>query len=136
MAGSMNNSVQRATFPKCERMVSRLLVERLFGGGNSRSMVLFPLRVVYAKRVMEAGASPVQLLISVPKKHFKHAVDRNRVKRQIREAYRHHKHLLLEAIPEGQQLLIACVWLSDSHFDTAEIEQRLVLLMKRVAEKL
>jgi ribonuclease P protein component len=79
--------------------------------------------------------APVQLLISVPKKRFKHAVDRNRVKRQIREAYRLHKTILCDAVPADRQLLLAFIWLSDEHVASAEVENRVVRLMQRIAER-
>lgn len=126
----------RSLFPKQERMVSRLLIETLFGGGCSHSMAAFPLRVVYMTRERRDDEAPIQLLISVPKKHFKHAVDRNRVKRQIRESYRRHKELLTGSLPDTQQLLIACVWLSDRQESSLSIEQKLVSLMRRIGEKL
>jgi ribonuclease P protein component len=126
----------RSTFPKSERMVSRLLMESLFGGRNSHSVVNFPLRIVYTTRERQLQEAPIQILVSVSKKHFKHAVDRNRVKRQIREAYRCNRQVRTEALPEGKQLLMACVWLSDEHCPSAEIESKMVSLMRRVGEKL
>lgn len=125
----------RSSFPKQERMVSRQLIETLFGGGCSHSMAAFPLRVVYMTRERGKDETPVQLLISVPKKHFKHAVDRNRVKRQIRESYRRHKDLLTNSLLDTQQLLIACVWLSDRHEPSSAIERKLVSLMQRIGER-
>ena len=82
-----------------------------------------------------ANEPPVQLLVSVPKKHFKHAVDRNRVKRQVREAFRLHKQTLHDAVPPTSQLLLAFVWLSDSHSPSVTVERRVVGLMQRVAER-
>ena len=121
------------TLCKRERLVSRKLIDALFSG--SRSMAAFPLRVVYIKKDCAQEDEPVQILVSVPKRHFKHAVDRNRVKRQVREAYRHHKVLLHEALPAGQQLLLAFIWLSSQHVPTHEVERCVVSLMNRVAEK-
>ena len=95
------------TFKKEERIVSNLLIETLFEKGNSQSLAAYPLRAVYLKTEHREGCAPVQLLISVPKKKFKHAVDRNRVKRQIREAYRKNKALLEGTVAEGKMLLIA-----------------------------
>ena len=80
--------------------------------------------------------APVQLLISVPKKRFHHAVDRNRVKRQVREAFRQHKDLLFQVVPDGQCLLLAFIWLSDEQRPSKEVSQRVVGLMKRISEKL
>lgn len=126
----------RSTFPKSERMVSRLLIESLFEGRTSRSVVTFPLRIVYTTRERKQQDAPIQLLVSVSKKHFKHAVDRNRVKRQIREAYRRNRQVITAVLPEDRQLLMACVWLSDEHSPSAEIESKMVSLMRRVSEKL
>lgn len=70
----------------------------MFAGG-SRSFSVFPLRVVYLPvEELEADAS---ILISVSKRRFKRAVKRNRVKRQIREAYRVNKHELLNVLAES-----------------------------------
>ena len=121
-------------FRKEERIVSNLLIETLFEKGNSKSLNAYPLRAVYVKTEHREECAPVQLLISVPKKKFKHAVDRNRVKRQIREAYRNNKSLLEGTVEEGQMLLIAIIWLSDKHFATKEIEKRVISLLKQMAK--
>ena len=117
-------------------MVSLKLIEALFGGGCSQSVAAFPLRAVYMLSERQCDDAPVQLLISVPKKRFHHAVDRNRVKRQVREAYRQHKDLLCQVVPEGQRLLLAFIWLSDEHRPSKEVEGRIVSLMRRIAEKI
>ena len=119
-------------FRKEERIVSNLLIETLFEKGNSHSLTAYPLRAVYLKTEYREGCAPVQILISVPKKKFKHAVDRNRVKRQIREAYRKNKSLLEGKVEEGKMLLIAIIWLSDRHFATTEVEKRTISLLKQM----
>lgn len=122
------------TLCKRERMVSQRLIDALFSG--SRSMAAFPLRVVYQykERVREDDAA-IQILVSVPKRHFKHAVDRNRVKRQVREAYRCHKDMLQTAVPANRQLLLAFIWLSDQHLPTADVTRRIKNLLQRIAER-
>ena len=144
--------MENARFPKSERLVSQKLIDQLFTGGHSHSTTAFPLRAVYylpqisnlrsaegrllpegRKKSQTTNLKP-QILISVPKKHFKHAVDRNRVKRQIREAYRHNKQQLSEAVAKGQQLNIAFVWMSSKHQPTAIVEARVVTLLKKIAE--
>ncbi len=123
------------TLGKEERISSRKLIDMLFNGGQSRSMVAFPLRLVYMENVREGACPPAQLLVSVPKRCFKRAVKRNRVKRQVREAYRHHKHLIWNVLPADRQLALAFIWLDDRLYDTAEVEQRVASLMERLAEK-
>src|SRR3712207_2547596 len=84
---------EKNTLSKEERIYSLSLIDDLFKGGKSRSMTVFPLRAIYKSwddDATDAGFQAATLcpkmLISVPKKHFHHAVDRNRVKRQVREA--------------------------------------------------
>jgi ribonuclease P protein component len=119
------------SFPKSERIVSQKLIDELFSKSGSHSLVAFPVRAVYKPLSPSTlHLPPSTLLVSVPKKHFKHAVDRNRVKRQLREAYRHHKHLL-----DGKQLAVAFIWLCDAHFPSTEVDRRIKSLLTRIAEK-
>ena len=113
-------------------MVSNLLIEALFENGSSQSVSAFPLRTVYQTIERREGHAPVQILISVPKKRFKHAVDRNRVKRQIREAYRQHKQLLWDSLADHQEMLLGFIWLSDRHYPTREVESRVVKILEKV----
>lgn len=115
------------TFSKEERLCSRKAIDRLFGGRNSFSLVAFPLRVV----CMPVDEPTSQLLLSVPKRCFKRAVKRNRVKRQLREAYRRHKDLL-----PPQSLHLAMIWLDDKLYDTAKVEQKVITLMTRIKERI
>ena len=126
----------RATFSKRERLFSLRLIEMLFGQSASRSLAAFPLRVVYLLHDRQDGDEPVQMLVSVPKKHFHHAVDRNRVKRQVREAYRRRKQILYDALPEDKTLLLAFVWLSDRHLPTADVAARVNVLIRKLADRL
>ena len=126
----------RATFSKRERLTSEKLMEQLFEKGKGRVLSAFPLRMVFMLMECTAGDEPVQVLISVPKKRLKHAVDRNRVKRQIREAYRLNKQSLIEAVPEGKRLLVAFVWQSDQLSPSTDVESRLKNLLKRTAQSL
>ena len=124
------------TFRKQERIVSKQLMETLFDKGDSHSLAAFPLRAIYTLTDRREGCAPVQILISVPKKRFKHAVDRNRVKRQVREAYRQHRQTLSESIADGQQLLIAFIWLSDRHCPSQEVEKRVVGILQKIKSRL
>lgn len=104
----------------------------MFAGG-SRSFSVFPLRVVYLPvEELEADAS---ILISVSKRRFKRAVKRNRVKRQIREAYRVNKHELLNALAEKKcRLAIAFIYLSDQLTESSVIEE-VKIALARIVEK-
>lgn len=120
-------------FPKSEKLVSRTLIDCLFTGAGSKSLSAFPLRIVY--QLMDDGNDgSQQVLISVPKRCLHHAVDRNRVKRQVREAYRTHRNLF--NIPEGKKLLLGFIYLDSNLHTTAEIEKKVVNLMRRMGERL
>ena len=71
-----------------ERIKSKKQLETLFGGGRSRSMAAFPVRLVYMTQDNDGTTPQMMMMVSVSKRHFKHAVKRNRAKRQMREAYR------------------------------------------------
>ncbi len=119
------------TLPKSERLCSHHLIDRLFEPGmGSKSFSAFPLRVVY--RLVTPEQSTNSLLISVPKRQFKHAVDRNHVKRQIREAYRTNKELL--QLPEGTTANMAFIWLDNKHYPTHVVAGRVRNLLQRITE--
>lgn len=84
------------TFGKTERLCSKKLIASLFQKGN-RGFSLFPFRVLW-KSNTAYQPYPVQVLITVPKRNFPKPSGRNRVKRQIKELYRHRKHELYQLL--------------------------------------
>lgn len=103
---------------------SRKLIEQLFAQGGGYSAAAFPIRIVW--KPLDEG-SATQTLMSVSKRHMHHAVDRNRVKRQLRECFRLNNHLLA-----SQPLAIAFIWLSDKHHDTAVVNKKMKRLLQRI----
>ncbi len=81
-------SKQRYTFKKDDKLKSRKLIEQLFKEGKSFSN--FPMRVLW--KYNETSKMPLQTGFAVSSKYFKKAVDRNRIKRLMREAYRLQKN--------------------------------------------
>ena len=125
------------TFKKEERLCSKTLIDRLFNGGKSHSLAAFPLRVVYMEQEREDEKPQVQVLISVPKRCFKLAVKRNRVKRQIREAYRQQKYTLLDTLEKkpNSMMILAFIWLDTNLHDSAEVYKKVGDLLTRITEK-
>ena len=135
---------------KEERLCSKKLIDTLFGIGGSHAMTSFPLKAVYRQtdgteaRNVDTHIEnvsfmvDVQVLISVPKKHFKRAVKRNRVKRQVREAYRKHKQLLFPRMAEmtNKRLLIAFIWLSNELTSSVTVEEKVENLLHRIGERI
>ncbi len=99
---STNRIHQRFTLQAVERLQLRKQIETLFQTGEAFSV--FPLRVVYLQgKRSETEPSPVRMGFSIPKKRVKKAVDRNRLRRLLKEAWRLQKHALYQKIdPEAQ----------------------------------
>lgn len=125
------------TLSKQERICSKAQIDDLFNKESSHSMTAFPIRLVY--KVSEAESlPPVQILVSVPKRCFNRAVKRNRVKRQIREAYRKSKHSLIATMgaKPGKNLMMAFIWLDSNLHPSDEVEYKVKKLLCRVEEKM
>ena len=128
---------RRYTLGKAERLCSKKLIERLFEGGN-KSFPAFPLRVVYMYLNPDEVEADVSILISVPKKRFKRAVKRNFVKRQIREAYRRHKYILLDTLQaqgNSQKMVLAFIWLDGKTHASGEVEVKMKKMLYHIAEE-
>ncbi len=79
------------TYPKKEKLKSRKLIDQLFTQGKSVSN--YPIKLIYLNTELPIDVK-IQAGVAVPKKNFKSAVSRNRIKRLLREAYRLNKHLV------------------------------------------
>ena len=125
------------TLRKSERTCSKIAIDNLFKGGHSRSLSAFPIRVVYLVSDTPQKEQ-CQIMVSVPKKCFKRAVKRNRVKRQIREAYRLNKAIVTEQMKkhESEYLTMAFIWLDAELHDTDEIKSKMINLLGRISERL
>lgn len=131
----MTMTTVSATLCKSERQHRRTIIGKLFESG-SRSMSAFPLRVVYMPIKKEEETPCVSMLVSVPKRHFKRAVKRNRVKRQVREAYRLNKHVLIDMLADKPYgMVVAFIWLDKEMRSTEEVIRKVKILLSRIAEK-
>ncbi|WP_299826191.1 ribonuclease P protein component [uncultured Pontibacter sp.] len=119
------------TFSKEEHLCSKRLIALLFSKGSSFN--LYPLRfILYTPQDVPPG--PTQVLISVSKRYFKRAVDRNRLKRQIREAYRLNKSIFTHSPGQAPQLLgILYIGKEKKSFHT--IEKKLISGLERCLSK-
>lgn len=112
---------------KNERLNSQKLIKELFDKGSS--FFLYPFKVL----VLPSEAAEVnQVLFSVSKRKFKKAVDRNLVKRRMREAYRLNKHLLSES--GSNKKLIAFIYVSGDILTFQTIETKLVKVLETISE--
>ena len=124
----------RYTFSKSEKLCSEKAIGRLFADGVS--FVKFPLRVIYLVEELAEGEEPIcQVLISVPKKRFKRAVKRNRIKRLVREAYRLNKHLLV-GVNTTKRVSLSFIMLDDKEPSFAQVQKTVVRSLERVVSLL
>ncbi|MBO6517390.1 MAG: ribonuclease P protein component [Bacteroidia bacterium] len=93
---------------KSERLKSRDRIQEIFSG-NSERVGKYPLLLFYTKSD-EASASSFQVLFSVSKRNFPRAVDRNTMKRRMREAFRANKTALNDLLPLNNQLALAVIY--------------------------
>lgn len=121
---------RRYSFPKEEHLCRKKLIDELFGKQGS-SFGVYPLRIVWIKSEAPSTAAP-QVLVSVSKRTFKRAVDRNRLKRLIREAYRLNKYRLLEH-PGGHQVaLLGIIFTGKEKCSLALVEKKLISALHRL----
>lgn len=82
-------------FPKREKLKGRTTIEQLFAQGKHLGGPV--VKLIYLKTDFPDGV-PVKVGVVAPKKRYRTAVSRNRIKRHLREAYRHNKPLLFNNI--------------------------------------
>jgi ribonuclease P protein component len=114
-------------FLKEERLKSTKTISNLFKEG--RSFSCYPLRLVYLEaEPIENQSFPVQFSLTVPKKNFKHAVDRNVLRRRLREAYRLNKNSLYNLIENheilrGKHFAFMVMYVAKEELPYSEIEK-------------
>ena len=114
------------TYPKSEKLKSKKTIDLLFSKGKSVSK--FPLRLVYVS-LEEAIDSEVTVGVSVSKKYFKHAVDRNYYKRVLRETYRLNKHSLLNSLDKPYAFML--FYQTNERLSYDEIHQKTIQLFEK-----
>lgn len=124
------------TFTSNERLKSRKLIGRLFREGNS--YIAYPLRVVWLPVLPDDpalatfGDARAQLAISVPRRTFKTAVQRNRLKRRIREAYRLNKPFFHEKLAAADQhIALMLVLVAKEEVPYATIEAGVLKMIRK-----
>jgi len=112
-------------FPKSEKLKSKKTIDLLFEEGKSFSK--FPIKLLY---IPVENSDKTQAGFTVPKRNFNSAVDRNRLKRQVREAYRLQKHLLKNK--SGLKFALMFLYIGKEKFPYAKIETAMKSLLKKL----
>jgi ribonuclease P protein component len=129
----MLTTPRRQTLRKTERLYEKKAIDTLFAEGES--ITQSPVRLLWKRNEGESKPS-VKAAFTVPRKNFKKAVDRNLLKRRMREAYRKNKYILIGAVDSKlQHYHLMFVYISREKVLYKEIETKIVLTLQRLASK-
>ncbi len=120
---------QNLKYPKKEKLKSKIVIDELFTTGKSVSK--YPLRMVYVPSENSDNV-PLKTGVSVSKRYFKKAVDRNYFKRLLREAYRHNKQMLLDNIEQPYAIML--FYQSKNRLTYQEINEKMIKLFEKFIE--
>lgn len=118
------------SYSKAEKLKSRKVIESLFTEG--KSVGVFPLLLFYIE-LPETETTNTKTAVSVSKKNFRLAVQRNQIKRLLREAFRLNKHLILDNSAKKYALLFLYVGKEMPHFH--QLDASIKKLMNKFAEQ-
>jgi ribonuclease P protein component len=122
----------KQTFTKAERLCGHRLVGMLYEKGEV--FHVRPFRVTWMPHRGDPAPYPARVLIIVPKRNFRHSVQRNLIRRRIREAYRRNKHTLYEGLSgSGSQIIFSVTYTAKELVPFAEMQEKIILLLQRLS---
>lgn len=128
----------KQTFKKSERLCSKTLIETLFKQG--KSFLEYPFKVLYLPTIVTATddvSYPAKVLFTVPKRQFKKAVQRNKLKRLMREGYRKNKYQLYETLSHNNlEITLAYVYVAKETMPYTEIEKKIKASILRLKQEI
>jgi len=120
------------SFQKAERLCSKKIIDKLFAQG--KSVFVFPVKMVYLE-IQLPSKYPVQAAFSVGKRNFKRAVQRNLIKRRMREAYRLNKSKFYDGITE-KQIAVFVIYTGKTILEYLQIEVAIKKGIKKLLSEL
>ncbi len=124
--------MHKFSLKKSERLSRKKVIDKLFSEGNA--FFSYPLKVIFLETELPVEYA-VQAGFSVSKRNFKKAVQRNLLKRRMREAYRLNKHVVSSDI-EGKQLAVMFIYSAKEIEDSQLIEKGMIKALKNLRGKL
>lgn len=125
--------MRRNTFPLKEHLKSKSVIDSLYANGTS--VTAFPLRAVFMEQPATQEPSAA-ILINVAKRRFRHAVDRNLLKRRIREAYRTGKHRFIDTLENnGKKMAVAIMYIDTKPSSTEHLKRKMEKLLSGIISK-
>jgi ribonuclease P protein component len=131
---SRTEPILHHTFTVSERLKGKKLFDALFTSGQSVNK--YPITAVFKEMVFR-DRMPARTGFSVPKKKFKKAIDRNRLKRRMREAFRQNKHGLYDRLTKNKkQISIVFVYTGKEAVSYSDINEKIILLLKDIENQI
>ena len=122
------------TFRKEEKLCSQKIIGDIFLSGTS--FLCYPLKVVWKYEEL-ITSYPAQVVFSVPKRLFKRAHDRNLLKRQLREVYRHQKQELYQSLElNDRKIAVMIVYIAKEKLEFGQIESAMAKVISKLKKKL
>jgi ribonuclease P protein component len=122
------------TFKRQERLKSRKIIQSLFREGQAVSA--FPLRLIWLRTSLPSSTYPAQFTLTVPKRSFPKATDRNLLRRQIRESYRLRKHVFYEKISNSDvQVAVLAIYVGKEPLPYKVIDKAMRKALTRLSKK-
>ena len=115
------------------KLCSKKLIEQLFDDSNSLNSFPFSSKFIL---IDKKDGPPFQVAFSVPKKKFKSAVDRNKIKRLMRESLRLNKLIIEEKIPTDKQLALFLIYTPREEFSFEILNSKMVKLLNKITTQL
>ena len=121
-------------FPLKEHLKSKSIIDKLYAEGAS--VTAYPLRAVFIEVPADSQEPAATILISVAKRRFRHAVDRNLVKRRIREAYRMNKNPFIDSLnTQGKKMAVAILYIDTKYNSTEFLMKKMSKLLTAITDK-
>jgi ribonuclease P protein component len=124
------------TFKKIEHLKREKIITALFSG-QGQTVAAYPIRAVWQITPLAAERVACQVAVTVSKRNFKRAHDRNRYKRLLREAYRLHKATLHELLTaRGEQCALMLIFTAKEVQDFATVARKMQVVLKKMTTEI
>jgi ribonuclease P protein component len=121
------------TFKKEERLFEKKIIKELFEKGLN--FYIAPFKVIYTRSDFESKY-PAKAMVAVSCRNFKKAVDRNHIKRMMREAYRKNKEILYDALKDSpKKMVFSLIFIGKIKIPYKEIESKIILILQRLVKE-
>ena len=122
-------SEKKNSLPQSERLRGKIRIDNLFN--NAKGVLSYPYRALFTPNGTEKSA----IMVSIPKRKFKHAVDRNLLRRRTREAYRLNKSILSQTT-NNKGLDIAFLYIGDKKEEFAYLQKKMCDALNKIVTKI